>query len=200
NPAANYFRTATETNDCTETTSQLFLGIRIQCAKCHNHPFERWSQDNYYGIGAFFNRVQRKPGENPDEQIIWVSRSGEVTQPRTGKQMKPWLPLAGDAQIPEDQDRREALVDWLVRPDNPFFAKVEVNRLWNQLLGRGIVDPVDDFRDSNPPVSAELLKALADDFVAHKFDRKHVLRTILNSRVYQLSSRRNAFNATDSKY
>src|SRR6266550_3649022 len=83
---ANYFRTATETNDCTETTSQLFLGIRIQCAKCHNHPFERWSQDNYYGIGACFNRVQRKPGVNPEEQVIWVARTGEVTQPRTGKQ------------------------------------------------------------------------------------------------------------------
>jgi len=200
NPPANFYRTATDTNDCTETTSQLFLGIRIQCAKCHNHPFERWSQDNYYGIGAFFNRVQRKPGINAEEQVVWVARSGEVVQPRTGKQMQPWLPLAGNAELTGEDDRRVAFANWLVRPDNPFFAKVEVNRIWGHLLGRGIVEPVDDFRDSNPPASASLLSALADDFVKHGYDRKHVLRTILNSRTYQLSSRKNEFNATDVKY
>lgn len=200
NPAANFFRTATETNDCTETTSQLFLGIRIQCAKCHNHPFERWTQDNYYGIGAFFNRVQRKPGPNTDEQVIWVARAGEVTQPRTGKQMAPWLPLTGDAPLAGEDDRREAFADWLTKPGNPFFAKVEVNRIWGHLLGRGLVDPVDDFRDSNPAASASLLQALADDFTAKGFDRRHVMRTILNSRVYQLSSRKNDFNANDTKY
>ncbi len=200
NPPANFFRTATDTNDCTETTSQLFLGIRIQCAKCHNHPFERWSQDNYYGIGAFFNRVQRKPGVNPEEQVIWVARGGEVTQPRTGQQMQPWLPLTGTAEMKGEGDRREALVEWLIKPENPFFAKVEVNRIWGHLLGRGIVEPVDDFRDSNPPSSASLMAALADDFVAHGYDRKHVMRTILNSRTYQLSSRKNEFNATDAKY
>ena len=200
NPPANYYRTATETNDCTETTSQLFLGIRIQCAKCHNHPFERWSQDNYYGIGAFFNRVQRKQGVNPDEQVIWVARAGEVTQPRTGQQMQPWLPLTGTAELAGEGDRRETLVEWLVKPDNPFFAKVEVNRIWGHLMGRGVVEPVDDFRDSNPPASASLLAALAGDFAAHGYDRKHVMRTILNSRTYQLSSRKNEFNATDSKY
>ncbi|REK13099.1 MAG: DUF1549 domain-containing protein [Planctomycetota bacterium] len=200
NPPANYYRTATETNDCTETTSQLFLGIRIQCAKCHNHPFERWSQDNYYGIGAFFNRVQRKPGVNPDEQVIWVARGGEVTQPRTGQQMQPWLPLTGTAELSGEDDRRDALVDWLVKPENPFFAKVEVNRIWGHLLGRGIVEPVDDFRDSNPPSSESLIAALADDFAAHGYDRKHVIRTVLNSRTYQLSSRKNEFNAEDGKY
>ncbi|HEV3024531.1 MAG TPA: DUF1549 domain-containing protein [Pirellulales bacterium] len=199
-PAANYFRTATDTNDCTETTSQLFLGIRIQCAKCHNHPFERWTQDNYYGIGAFFNRVQRKPSARPEEQVVFVARAGEVTQPRTGKQMKPWLPLTGDADLPGEDDRRQTFVDWLVKADNPFFAKVEVNRLWGHLLGRGIVEPVDDFRDSNPPASAALLEALAQDFAAHGFDRKHILRTILNSRTYQLSSRKNEFNKSDAKY
>ena len=200
NPPANYFRTATETNDCTETTSQLFLGIRIQCAKCHNHPFERWSQDNYYGIGAFFNRVQRKPGINPEEQVIWVARAGEVTQPRTGKQMQPWLPLTGTAELAGEDDRRDVFVDWLVKPENPFFPKVEVNRIWGHLMGRGIVEPVDDFRDSNPPSSAALINALADDFSKNGYDRKRVVRTILNSRTYQLSSRKNEFNVNDNKY
>jgi hypothetical protein len=178
----------------------LFLGIRIQCAKCHNHPFERWSQDNYYGIGAFFNRVQRKPGVNPDEQVIWVARAGEVTQPRTGKQMQPWLPLAGAAELTGEDDRREAFVEWLVKPENPFFAKVEVNRIWGHLFGRGIVEPVDDFRDSNPPASATLLSSLADDFAKNGYDRRRVMRAILNSRTYQLSSRKNEFNANDVKY
>ncbi|HWB00742.1 MAG TPA: DUF1549 domain-containing protein, partial [Pirellulales bacterium] len=200
NPPANYYRAAADMMDCTETTSQLFLGVRIQCAKCHNHPFERWTQDNYYGIGAFFNRVARKKTANKDEMIVWVSRSGEVTQPRTGKQMQPWLPLTGDAKIAADTDRRQALADWLVKPENPFFSRVEVNRLWGYLLGRGIVEPVDDFRDSNPPSSAELLDALAADFVKHGYDCKHTLRTILNSRTYQLSSRKNEFNADDQKY
>lgn len=200
NPAANYYRTAADTNDCTETTSQLFLGIRIQCAKCHNHPFERWTQDNYYGIGAFFNRVQRKKTTDKDELVVFVSRSGEVTQPRTGKQMKPWLPLQGDAEVPGEEDRRLAFAAWLTSPTNPFFARVQVNRLWGHLLGRGIVEPVDDFRDSNPPSSAALLDALAADFVQHGFDARHTLRTILNSRTYQLSSRKNEFNKDDTKY
>lgn len=200
NPPANYFRTSTDANDCTETTSQLFLGIRIQCAKCHNHPFERWTQDNYYGIGAFFNRVQRKPANSTEDQVIFVARSGEVTQPRTGKQMKPWMPLTGDADLPGEEDRRQTFVTWLTKPDNPFFAKVEVNRIWGHLVGRGIVEPVDDFRDSNPPASAALLEALAQDFVKHGYDRKHVMRMILNSRTYQLSSRKNDFNKSDVKY
>ena len=200
NPPANYFRTAGDTNDCTETTAQTFLGIRIQCAKCHNHPFEGWTQDNYYGIGAFFNRLQRKPTSAADELVVWVARGGEVTQPRTGKQMKPWLPLKGDADIPGEDDRRQAFVSWLTAADNPFFAKAEVNRIWGHVMGRGIVEPVDDFRASNPPSNAALLSALADDFVKSGYDRKHVLKTILNSRTYQLSSRKNEFNGNDSKY
>ena len=200
NPPANYYRAAVDTQDCAETTAQLFLGIRINCAKCHNHPFEKWTQDNYYGIAAFFNRVGRKAGLMPEEQVIWLQRGGEVTQPRTGKQMQPWLPLLGSIDLPGEVDRRERFVEWLTKPENPFFAKVGVNRLWGQLMGRGIVDPVDDFRDSNPPASAELLAALADDFVKHGYDCKHMLRTILNSRTYQLGSRVNPFNAGDAKY
>ncbi len=200
NPPANFYRTAADTNDCVETISQVFLGARLQCAKCHNHPFERWTQDNYYGMAAFFNRVQRKKTPKPDETFIWVSRSGEVTQPRTGKQMKPWLPGDGDVEQPEVDDRRELFADWLTRTDNPFFAKIEVNRIWSQLLGRGIVDPPDDFRDSNPPSNAALLDELAADFAKSGFDRKHVIRTILNSRTYQSSFEPNEFNKDDIKY
>lgn len=200
NPPANFYRTAADTNDCVETISQVFLGARLQCAKCHNHPFERWTQDNYYGMAAFFNRVQRKSTPKPDETFIWVSNKGEVTQPRTGQQMKPWLPGDGDVQDPQVDDRREIFAEWLTRPDNPFFAKIEANRIWSHLLGRGIVDPPDDFRDSNPPSNALLLDKLSADFVASGFDRKHVIRTILNSRTYQSSFEPNDFNKDDTKY
>lgn len=200
NPPANYYRTAADTLDCTETTSQVFLGIRIQCAKCHNHPFERWTQDNYYGIAAFFNRVQRKKNTNADDLVIYLARSGEVTQPRTGKQMKPWLPLKGDLDLPGTDDRRGPLVEWLRSKDNPLFPQAGVNRIWGHLFGRGIVEPVDDFRASNPPSNAALLEALSKDFVEQGFDQKHTIRTILNSGTYQLSSRKNEFNANDTKY
>ena len=156
-PAANYYRTVTDANSCAETTAQLFLGMRIGCAKCHNHPFERWTQDNYYGLAAFFNRVQRKQTPRAGELVVWMARDGEVTQPRTGQQMKPWLPLAGEVTDEGQRDRREIFADWLTEADNPFFARVAVNRIWAQVMGRGIVDPVDDFRDSNPPCNSELL-------------------------------------------
>jgi hypothetical protein len=200
NPPANFYRTAGDTNDCVETISQVFLGARLQCAKCHNHPFERWTQDNYYGMAAFFNRVQRKKTSRPDETFIWVSTKGEVTQPRTGKQMKPWLPGDGDVENAQVDDRRKLFADWLTREDNPFFGRIEVNRIWSHLLGRGIVDPPDDFRDSNPPSNAALLDALASDFVKSGFDRKHIIRTILNSRTYQASFEPNDFNRDDAKY
>ena len=200
NPAANYWRASRDPQDATETTAQLFLGIRIQCAKCHNHPFERWTQDNYYGIGAAFVRIGRKKGAEADEEIVYVAHTGEVTQPRTGKQMKPHLLLKGDVDVPPDRDRREVFAEWLTAADNPFFAKASVNRIWGQLLGRGIVEPVDDFRDSNPPSNAPLLDALAADFVKNGFSRKWAVKTIMKSRTYQLSSRKNQFNGNDEIY
>jgi hypothetical protein len=199
-PPANYFRTAASTNDCTESTAQVFLGTRLECAKCHNHPHERWTQDNYYGLGAFFNRIQRDVTDRKDELFVSVIDRGEVTQPRTGQQMKPWLPGTGDVEIEPGIDRRTVLVDWLTKPGNPFFARVEVNRLWSQMMGRGIVEPIDDFRDSNPPSNSELLDALAADFVKHKFDRRHILRVILNSETYQRSSESIPGNADDDRY
>lgn len=200
NPPANFYRTSTDMNECVETISQVFLGARLQCAKCHNHPFERWTQDNYYGLGAFFHRVQRRKTERPGEMFIYTSFSGDVTQPRTGQVMAPWLPQVGSVESPNDTDRRTAFADWLVNPDNPYFARIEANRIWSQLFARGIVDPIDDFRDSNPPSNATLLDALAKDFVESGYDRKHLLRVILNSRTYQASYQTTDFNKDDSKY
>ena len=200
NPAASYWRASRDPNDATETTAQLFLGIRIQCAKCHNHPFEKWSQDNYYGIAAAFTRIGRQQGAKPDEEIIHVTRSGEMKQPRTGQTMKVHLLLKGDVDVPADQDRRQVFADWLVSAENPFFAKASVNRIWGHLMGRGIVEPVDDFRDSNPPSNAALLDELAEQFARNGFSRKWAIRTIMNSRVYQLSSKKNDFNADDEIY
>ncbi len=200
NPPANYYRTANTLNDATETTAQVFMGVRLECCKCHNHPFERWSQDNYYGFAAFFSRVRSKPSRRVDEQVIWLSDEGEVTQPRTQQEMHPWLPGSVDTQEVPLGDRRAALVNWLTRPDNEFLAAVEVNRIWSHVMGRGIVDPVDDFRDSNPPSNPKLLAALAADFRDHGFDRKRTLRLILNSRTYQTTSVGTANNQDDDKY
>lgn len=200
NPAANFYRTSVDTLDSVESISQVFLGARLQCAKCHNHPFERWTQDNYYGMAAFFNRVHRKKSPRGDEMLIYLTPGGEVTQPRTGKKMKPWLPGEGELDPPEGRDRRLPFVEWLTAKDNTLFAKVEANRIWSFVMGRGIVDPPDDFRDSNPPSNAALLDALAKDFADHGFDRKHLLRTILNSRTYQADFRAAEFNRDDAKY
>jgi hypothetical protein len=200
NPAVNYWRASRDPNDATETTAQLFLGIRIQCAKCHNHPFERWSQDNYYGIAAAFTRIGRKKGVDPTDEIIFVNSTGEIQQPRTGQTMKVHLLLKGDVDVPADQDRRAVFAKWMTSPSNPFFAKASVNRIWGHLMGRGIVEPVDDFRDSNPPSNEELLNELANQFVKNKFSRKWAVKTIMKSRLYQLSSRKNKFNADDEIY
>ena len=199
-PPANYYRAAKDTNDALETTSQIFLGSRLACAKCHNHPYERWTQDNYYGLAAVFNRVQRQAGPRPNELFISDSRTGEVIQPRTGKTMKPWLPGKGSVAAPEDTDRRRIFADWLTQKGNPWFARVEANRIWAAVMGQGLVEPIDDFRDSNPPVNAPLLNALAEDFEKHNFDRKHLLRTILNSRTYQASAKPNESNHEDEQF
>ena len=171
NPAVNYYRVARDPQNCVETTAQLFMGIRIQCAKCHNHPFEKWTQNDYYGLAAFFARLKHKPGQGPNEEVVYVERAGEVTQPRTGQQMPP--KFLGDkvAEVKGDQDRRAALAEWLTGSQNPFFAKASVNRIWFHVMGRGIIDPPDDIRDSNPPSNEELLDALAKDFVDRKSTR-----------------------------
>jgi hypothetical protein len=209
NPPANYYRIAKDPQSLAETTAQLFLGVRMQCAKCHNHPFERWTQDDYYGMAAWFARVRNKPepvvGTKPAApavggEVIFMARDGEVNQPRTGKTMKPHYPGAGDAEVSATTDRRVALAAWLTTPENPFFAKSVVNRVWFHLMGKGIVDPVDDFRESNPSCNDELLDALARDFGKNKFDMKYLVKTIMKSRTYQLSAQPTESNRDDTKY
>jgi hypothetical protein len=208
NPPANFYRIARDPQNLAETTAQLFFGIRMQCAKCHNHPFERWTQDDYYSMAAFFARVRQKkddiePGPNPQTvgaEVIYSDRGGEVTQPRTGRVMPPKFMGGAVATVPANRDRREVLAEWLTADNNPFLPKSVANRIWFHLNGRGIVDPVDDFRDSNPAANDELLDALAKDFVASHFDVKHLIRVIMNSRTYQLSAQGNEFNKDDNKY
>jgi Protein of unknown function (DUF1553)/Protein of unknown function (DUF1549) len=209
NPAANYYRISKDPTGLAESTAQLFLGVRMQCAKCHNHPFERWSQDDYYGLSAVFARVKVKPAAttsdrtpkaNESADVVLIERGGEVNQPRTGKQMKPRFPGKGDQDLAPGVDRRAAFADWLTEPGNPFFAKSVANRVWFHLMGRGIVDPVDDFRDSNPSANDDLLKALADDFAKSKFDLRKLVGTIMKSRTYQLSALPNDTNRDDTKY
>lgn len=207
NPPANYYRIAKDPTELAETTAQLFFGVRMQCARCHNHPFERWTQDDYYSLAAFFSRVKLRKdpiqpgaGNNLEAQYVFLSRSGEVTQPRTGKVMPPRFLTGQVPEIPPTADRRAVLAAWITSAQNPFFAKSVANRIWYHLLGRGIVDPVDDFRDSNPSANDALLDALAKDFAGHNFDVKHLIRTIMTSRTYQLSAQTNTFNKDDDKY
>jgi hypothetical protein len=199
NPAANYYRISRDPENAAETTAQLFLGVRIQCAKCHNHVFEKWTQDDYYGFAAFFSQVGRKKGSLAEDEVIYPAGSGDVHQPRTGQVMKPKA-LGGPVLDDPKSDRRVRLATWLTGPKNPFFAKSLVNRIWYHLIGRGIVEPVDDFRDSNPSSNDELLDGLTDQFVTDGYNLKKLLTSILNSRTYQLSARTNELNADDVLY
>ncbi|MDA1018093.1 MAG: DUF1553 domain-containing protein [Planctomycetota bacterium] len=188
-PAANFHRVARTPEDAAEAMSQLFLGVRIGCAKCHNHPFEAITQGDYYGFAAYFARVKFKGQQfMRDDEIVYLSPNGEVRHPVTNKNVAPVAFGDSTGELDPTDDRREKLVEWLVRPENPFFARSIVNRLWFHLLGQGIVDPVDDFRDTNPPSNEELLDALAAEFVKSGFRIKPVLKVILNSNTYQLSS------------
>jgi hypothetical protein len=202
NGPANYFRIANNPQDLTEATSQLLLGVRLQCAKCHHHPYENLSQSDYYGFAAFFARVGNKGSQEfglfGNETVIVVRPDGEVGHPKTGQVMKP-TPLHGQPAA-ESPDRRQALAAWMTAPDNPYFARNVVNRYAAYLLGRGLVEPIDDMRASNPPSNDALLDALAADFTKSGYNVKHLLRTILNSRLYQLDSQPTKANAADSRF
>lgn len=196
-PAANYWRVFTTPEDAAEGTAQVFLGIRVLCAKCHDHPFEKWVQKDYYGLSAFFSQVSRKPAPREDLVVFRNGAAASSRHPNTGESLTPKYLDGAAVPVKEDQDARIVLADWLTRKDNPFLAKATVNRLWSHLFGRGIIDPVDDIRSSNPPVNAPLLDALTKDFLTHDFDVRYLLRTMLNSRAYQASARTNPFNSED---
>lgn len=202
NGPANYFRVAANPEDLAETTAQVFMGVRLTCAKCHHHPFEAYGQDDYYGLAAYFARIRTKRSDEfglfGGEQVIYVSKTGEVSQPRTGKRMNP-TPL-NDAPADDPVDRRRALARWLTGKTNPWLARNVVNRYWGYLMGRGLVNPIDDLRETNPPSNPDLLDALSADFVASGFNLKHLLRTILNSRTYQLSALPTPDNRLDTTF
>lgn len=199
---ANYFRVASNPADLAETTSQVFLGVRLTCAKCHHHPFEKWTQDDYWQMAAFFARVGLKGSQEfgifGGEQVVRLNPGGEVSNPRTGKVMKP-RPL--DGEVSDDPvDRRRVLASWMTAKDNPLFARNIANRYWGYLMGRGIVDPVDDMRVTNPPSNPELLDALAKELVSNGYDVKKLLRQIMVSETYQLSSNPTPANKQDEVF
>ncbi len=192
-PVGFYFVDQTPV-DLAETTAQIFLGIRMQCAKCHHHPFEVWSQEDYYGLAAFFSGVQRKDtkegGRFGGSQSIFVANSYQITNPMTNQVIAARV-LGATTPVAEADDCRPELANWMTAKENPYFAKNLVNRYWGYLFGRGLVEPIDDLRATNPASHPELLNALASDFIEHGYDFKHLLRTICNSRVYQLATNLN---------
>lgn len=205
-PAANFYRALRQPEARAEAVAQVFLGIRLQCAHCHNHPFERWTQNDYYSQVAFFSRIDYQILENNrtdrldkhefiGEQVVWQNRTGDQAHPRTGAPVPPRF-LDGPAAT-STADRLQAIADWVADPDNPFFARTQANRIWYHLLGRGIVEPNDDFRASNPPANPALLEALARDLAEHQFDLRHLVRTIMNSQTYQLAAATNETNTDD---
>jgi Protein of unknown function (DUF1549)/Protein of unknown function (DUF1553) len=198
NPAANYYQIEPDTLKLAENTAQVFMGMRIQCAQCHNHPFDRWTMNDYYSFAAFFAQIGRKPGDDPRETVIYDRNDGEVNHLVTGKPMHPKF-LGGDDPEIKGESRREVLARWLTSPQNPYFARNLANMVWAHFMGRGIIEPVDDVRISNPPSNPELLDALAAKFVEYKYDFKRVVRDICSSRTYQLSTRPNSSNASDDR-
>ncbi len=203
NPPAIWYRTVRKSPEYVESVAQAFLGVRVQCAQCHHHPTERWSQSDYFGLAAVFSRVGRKGGfadaEVPTDEIIFLKERGDVLHPRTGAILKP-RPLGGkEFSLGLHDDPRNSLARWMTSADNPFFARTMANRMWAHFLGRGIVHPIDDARSTNPPSNPELLDALAQDFIASGFDVKHLIRVITSSYAYGLESAPHPGNAGDTQ-
>jgi Protein of unknown function (DUF1553)/Protein of unknown function (DUF1549)/Bacterial Ig-like domain (group 2) len=200
NGAANYFVIHKEVTDLTENASMAFLGMSITCARCHNHPLEKWTQKQYYQMANLFARVGMKNGTRAGDVQIYTNPSGEVNHPRLGKPLPP-APLDGEIlPLGSPKDRLEHLAAWLTSPGNPYFARSLVNRVWKNFMGRGLVEAVDDMRATNPPSNAELLDALTKEFTDHGFDVKHLIRKIMNSAAYQRSSKPNETNKPDERY
>jgi hypothetical protein len=208
NPPTVWYKEIEKAENFVDDVSQVFLGQRLACANCHHHPYEKWSQDDYWGLAAFYARVGKKnvtlPGFDPNRgqmqvQVIFSKATGTVQNKRTGKPAEV-KPLDGTPMdVAPEEDPRQKLVDWMVDPKNPFFAKAVANRYWAHFFGRGIVDPLDDMRITNPPSNPELLDALAQNLIDNKFSLKALVRTICKSRTYQLSSTPNEFNKNDKQ-
>jgi len=201
NGATVIFRDRPTTVEIGSSVSQLFLGVRLECAKCHHHPFEVWSQDDFFGFAAFFARVGHHGGLSPPisggEELIYTKKSGTLKHGRTDEAVLPKVLLGEPLQIDADVDPRERLADWMTDPSNPWFARVMANRVWAELMGRGIVEPIDDIRATNPATNQPLLDYLAEDFRSSGYDIKHLIRTIANSEVFGLSSTPGERNVSD---
>lgn len=198
NPATNFYQIERDTLKTTENVAQVFLGLRIQCAQCHNHPFDRWTMDDYYGFAAFFSQVGRKTGEDYRETIVFDRGGGEVRHPVGGRPVAPKL-LGGPQPDVKGVDRREVVARWLTSPDNPHFAPSVANRIWAHFFGIGIVEPVDDVRVSNPPSNPQLLDALGKKLIEYEYDFRRLVRDICNSQTYQRSTQPNSTNADDER-
>ncbi len=196
NPASNYYQNETDTLKVAENVAQVFMGMRIQCAQCHNHPFDRWTMNDYYGFAAFFSQIGRKGTDDPREIIVFNSGGGDVKHPVNGQVMKPKF-LGGAEPDVAGKDRREVLAKWLASPDNPYFATNLANIVWAHFFGRGIIHEVDDVRISNPACNPELLQELGKHFTEYKYDFKKFVRDICTSRTYQLAPETNPSNEAD---
>jgi len=188
---ANFYRTVSGPREQAEYVSRVFMGVRLRCANCHNHPLDKWTQDDYHGLSAVFAKIERG-------RIIKVGTRGEVTNPRTGELAVPRIP--GDRYLEQDADGRKELANWLTQSSNPYFAKSLVNRLWKSVLGRGLVEPADDLRATNPPTHPKLLEQLAQDFIEHDYDIRHTLRTIVTSATYRRGSTPLPANSSDTQF
>ena len=198
NPPVAWYKRVKDPKQQLEDVAQLFLGVRMQCAQCHHHPFERWSQDDYYSLAAFFSQVGRKPTATRGEDLIFHKRgAATATNVKTGEALRPAALGDSVGEISPDADPRLRLADWMSSRDNPFFAKALVNRYWKHFFKRGLVEPEDDIRDTNPPTNPELLAALEKHFIESGFDLKSLIRAITTSSTYQLSSKPNKYNLVD---
>ena len=197
-PATNFYQIERDTLKTAENVAQVFMGFRTQCAQCHNHPFDRWTMDDYYSFAAFFSQIGRKTGEDYRETVVFNTGSGAVRNPLGNRQMEPKF-LGGEQPDVAGKDRRAVLADWLTSSDNPYFATNVANRVWAHFFGLGIVEPVDDIRVSNPPSNPELFEELGRRLVEYKFDFKQLVRDICNSEAYQRSFIRNESNQHDER-
>ncbi len=199
NPPVNYYQTEIDPIKVTENVAQVFMGMRIQCSQCHNHPFDRWTLNDYYGFKSFFMQIGRKQTDDPQEVIIYNSKGGDATHPVTGARVAPKFLGGAAPELKPGEDRRKALANWISSAENPFFARNIANIVWQHFMGMGVVEPVDDVRISNPPSNPELLDALAKKLNDYHYDIRKFVKDITMSETYQRSSLTNESNEKDKR-